>query len=60
LDFVDAPKVFGGIRIEQEDDRFEYGEVRMITVGYLAHRMVVVIWTQTWGRKARHINEEGQ
>ncbi len=53
LDFADAPKVFGGIRIEREDDRFDYGEVRMMTVGYLADRMVVVIWTQRGA--VRHI-----
>jgi uncharacterized DUF497 family protein len=46
LDFADAPEVFEGIRIEQEDDRFDYGEKRMMTVGYLVRRMVVIIWTQ--------------
>ena len=46
LDFADAPQVFGGLRIEQEDDRFDYGEVRMMTIGFLKERMVVVIWTQ--------------
>jgi len=46
LDFLDAPLVFGGVRIEQEDDRFDYGEVRMMTIGYLRERMVIVIWTQ--------------
>ena len=38
--------MFDGISIEQEDDRFDYGEIRMMTVGYLAGRMVVIIWTQ--------------
>jgi hypothetical protein len=46
LDFLDAATVFDGVRIEQEDDRFDYGEVRTMTVGYLRERMVVVIWTQ--------------
>jgi uncharacterized DUF497 family protein len=46
LDFVDAPTVLTGIHIEQEDDRFEYWEKRMMTIGYLADRMVVVIWTR--------------
>lgn len=53
LDFVDALEVFEGVRIEQEDDRFDYGEVRMMTVGYLRDRMVVVIWTQRGA--ARHV-----
>ncbi len=46
LDFMDAPLVLSGLRVEQEDDRFDYGEKRMMTVGYLRSRMVVVIWTQ--------------
>lgn len=46
LDFLDAPEVFAGVRIEQEDDRFDYGERRMMTIGFLRDRMVVVIWTQ--------------
>jgi uncharacterized DUF497 family protein len=53
LDFLDAPLVFGGVHIEQEDDRFDYGEVRMMTIGYLRERMLVMIWTQR--DTARHI-----
>jgi uncharacterized DUF497 family protein len=46
LDFMDAPSVLSGVRIEQEDNRFDYGEVRVMTIGFLRDRMVVVIWTQ--------------
>ena len=53
LDFVDAATVFEGITIEQVDDRFDYGEVRMLTVGFLVDRMVVVIWTLRG--TARHV-----
>lgn len=53
LDFLDAPEVFAGVRIEQEDDRFDYGERRMMTIGFLRDRMVVVIWTQRG--IARHV-----
>ena len=28
------------------DDRFDYGEERLLTIGLLAGRMVVVIWTR--------------
>ena len=45
LDFVDADKVFASLLIENRDDRFYYGEERFITVGLLAERMVVVVWT---------------
>jgi uncharacterized DUF497 family protein len=45
LDFADAPEVFAGPVFEREDDRIDYGEPRIITVGLLRGRMVVVVWT---------------
>ena len=35
LDFADAEIVFSGITFTFEDDRFEYGEDRFITLGLL-------------------------
>ena len=35
LDFPDAPEVFAGLTVTFEDDRFDYGELRMITLGFL-------------------------
>lgn len=46
LDFVDAGKVFEAPNYRFVDDRFDYGEVRVVTIGRLRGRMVVVIWTQ--------------
>lgn len=45
LDFADAALVFAGRTYEREDDRFDYGETRIITVGFLRERMVVLVWT---------------
>lgn len=45
LDFADAEKVFASLLIENEDDRFDYGEERFVTVGFLGERMVVLVWT---------------
>ena len=53
LDFAEAAAVFEGRTIEGPDERFDYGETRIITVGYLRGRMVVVVWTQRG--EARHI-----
>ena len=53
LDFAAAVEVFTGRTYDQQDERFDYGEVRMITVGHMAGRMVVVVWTQRGD--ARHI-----
>lgn len=46
LDFADAPIVFNSALANIEDERQEYGESRIITVGYLRERMVVIVWTQ--------------
>jgi len=45
LDFADALLVFEGDTLEVEDDRRDYGEVRIICFGLLAERMVVVGYT---------------
>ena len=42
LDFEDAEKVFAGPCLTFRDDRFEYGEERLITLGLLAGRVVVI------------------
>ena len=45
LDFADAGEVFAGLKVQFADERSDYGERRVTTVGYLRGRMVVVIWT---------------
>ncbi len=45
LDFLDAVKLFSGDVLTREDIRFDYGEARFVTAGYLAGRMVVLVWT---------------
>lgn len=45
LDFADAAVVFAGPVVEYADDRFDYGEERIVTVGQLRGRVVVVVWT---------------
>jgi uncharacterized DUF497 family protein len=42
LSFEDAAQVFSGPCVTFEDDRFEYGEERLITLGLLAGRLVVI------------------
>jgi uncharacterized DUF497 family protein len=46
IDFAQADKVFAGINVTREDNRFDYGETRLITVGLLEQRTVVLVWTQ--------------
>ena len=47
LDFVDAPSVFEGPTFTYEDDRFDYGEQRFVTLGFLAGIAVSLVHTET-------------
>jgi len=42
LAFEDAERVFAGPCVTFEDDRFDYGEERLVTLGLLAGRLVVI------------------
>jgi hypothetical protein len=53
LDFEDAAQVFRGDTLDFPDDRRNYGETRVITVGHLRSRMVIVVWTPRGS--ARHV-----
>lgn len=53
LDFADAATVFEGRILTFADNRFDYGETRFITIGFLGPRMVMVVWTPR--ADARHV-----
>jgi len=53
MDFNDAAEVMEGVTFRWIDDRFEYGETRVVTIRRLRGRMVVLVWTQRG--EARHI-----
>jgi len=42
--FEDAVKIFGGAVVEQQDDRFEYGEIRIYAIGLLQGLELVVVY----------------
>jgi uncharacterized DUF497 family protein len=46
LDFAEAEIVFLGVTFTFEDDRFEYGEYRFITIGMLHSAVVVIAHTE--------------
>lgn len=46
LDFADAEAVFSGATFTLNDDRFEYGEDRFITLGLLRGIVVVIAHTE--------------
>ena len=45
LDFEDAAELFRGDTLDFPDDRRDYSELRILTVGHLRGRMMIVIWT---------------
>lgn len=45
LDMAQAAEVFENTHLTFADIRFEYGEQRLITIGLLHGRMVVIAWT---------------
>jgi uncharacterized protein len=45
LDMRRAKEVFAGLHLTRLDDRFDYGEARFVTVGWLNSRLVVFVWT---------------
>ncbi len=47
LDFADAPAVFESVTYTFEDDRFDYGEQRFVTLGLLDGMVVSVVHTET-------------
>lgn len=47
LDFVDAPRVFDGVTYTIEDDRFDYGEERFVTLGLLDGVVVSIVHTES-------------
>lgn len=46
LDFEDAGQVFAGVHFTREDNRFDYGEVREISIGLMNGNVVIVVWTE--------------
>jgi uncharacterized DUF497 family protein len=47
IDFVEIEKVFAGTTLTVLDDRFDYGEPRLSTLGLLRGRVVVIAQTET-------------
>ncbi len=56
LDFTDALKVFDSVELELVDDRFDYGEVRIITFGQIEDRPIAVVWTAKGPKRRRIIS----
>ncbi|MEK6281763.1 MAG: BrnT family toxin [Acidobacteriota bacterium] len=47
FDFIDVERVFAGNAFTLLDDRFDYGEIRFITLGMVEERVVTITHTET-------------
>jgi uncharacterized protein len=43
--FEDAKRIFDGLTLEREDDRFDYGEIRIYAIGLVDGLEITVIYT---------------
>ncbi len=46
IDFKEVTAIFGGDIVTVEDNRFDYGEQRFITLGLLKSRVIAVVHTE--------------
>ncbi len=46
FDFADAWRIFESWRVIFIDDRFDYGENRLVTIGILGGRIVTAVYTE--------------
>jgi len=55
LNFRGASAIFDNFRIDDQDDREDYGETRFVTLGSIGRQVVVCVWTPR-GDRARIIS----
>lgn len=47
IDLAECESIFDEPMLTREDDHFEYGEERLISLGLLQGRVVVSVWTDS-------------
>ena len=56
VDFADAVQVFEGLTLEQVDDRFDYGDLRIYAIGIVNGLEITVIYSDDEGDERRIIS----
>jgi len=51
IDFADAARIFDGLVLERADDRFDYGEERIVAVGEVEGRTILVVYSRRGGNR---------
>lgn len=47
FDFIAIEEILSGATVTYLDDRFDYGETRLITLGLFKHKVVAITHTET-------------
>lgn len=55
LDFASAARIFEGPTLDEVDDRRDYGEKRVVSIGRVEDRLLTVVWTSRRGGAERRI-----
>ena len=50
-DMAKAGAIFADFHLSREDDREEYGEIRVVTLGRLTKFVVICVWTERAGER---------
>ncbi len=45
IDLAECEQIFDSPMLTREDDRENYGEQRLVSLGWLKERVVVLVWT---------------
>ena len=56
ISFEDAQRIFEGPTVEQADDRFDYGEIRIYAIGLVNGVEVTVVYSDTNDEEKRIIS----
>ena len=56
IEFKDAVRIFEGVTVEQEDNRVDYGEVRIYAIGLVNGLEITVIYTDRDDHERRIIS----
>lgn len=51
LDMARANEIFTVFHMSREDDREDYGEIRVVTLGRMRRSVVVCVWTERAGTR---------
>lgn len=51
LDMARANEIFSAFHMSREDDREDYGEIRVITLGRMRRDVVICVWTERAGTR---------